>query len=549
MFANYKNYIQYVLPLFFIWLLYSPALSFGFIWDDFNYIVNNQMLSEVSKFSDIWLTTKSVDFWPLSYSYFWVIKYFFGVDPFYFHFFNTILFSASTVLLIYLLNILGVKGCAFLGLIYAVHPMNTSAVTWVFQAKTNLAIIFGLLSFIFFIFYEKKQNFLCYTFFCILMCLSYLSKISLIGLPILFLMYWMAVRKFNLKEYSKVLAVPFILTFIFGIINILWDRNALPTPKSETVLDSSILFRLLLVGQNFFFYLKQTFLPFHLMFVHPRISPRINEIWDYLPIISIAIILCISGALFIKHKAKALNLYLSFLVSISILFPILGFSEIYYMRFSYVAEHYLNLAMASLLAPVVIYLSSKKFGKIVIITYAGFCMFQTYRYVPFYENEKKIMEMTLEKNPNSMLPHNILGLLYKNENNTEKAMYHYNKSIENHPNAAAYYNRASLHEKNGDIEKAKINYEQAIKLNPYYGNTYNNLAVIYIKLKEPILAEEYFKKAILADRTDPKFYYNLGYFYETQNRYKEAHQLYLQAFSIQPNNEIFVRAFQRTKSN
>ena len=126
--------------------VYWRAFGYGFIWDNFTHIVNSDVLASPSGFFRLWTTHSTADFWPLSYSLFWIQKQLYGNDPIGFHSVNLALFFLSGLLIFKLLKKLNVKAAFFIAAIYIVHPMNVEASVWVFQAKTNLANMFGLLS-------------------------------------------------------------------------------------------------------------------------------------------------------------------------------------------------------------------------------------------------------------------------------------------------------------------------------------------------------------------------------------------------------------------
>lgn len=528
-----------------VWLLYYRVLNYGFIWDDYAYVVNNSALGQGTNLFDLWTKNASVDFWPITYSFFWLLKYNFLVDPYYYHWANLFLFAVSCVLVAKLLELLDIKNFLLIALIFAVHPMNVSAVSWIFQAKTNLANIFGLLSCIWFIKFCSSEKIKYYLATIAFIVLAHLSKISWIMLPVAFLIYLHCLKKFELKK-TIILTFPFFLiSLAIGITNVLWDRNALPVPDSELILHKSILVRFLLVGQNFLFYLIQTFFPKNLMFVHPKIEPDISSLISYLPSFGLVIILLLTVYYLYKSKGALVAYLSSFSLSFLFLFPVLGFSEIYFMRFSYVAEHYLTIGLIGFIVPLVALLNKKKIGKIIVYVFICLLFIQSYSYMSDYESEKKLLEINLAKNPDSILPHNILGLLYKNENDFERAMAHYNKSIEIHPNAASYYNKASLYEKLNQLELARANYEKAIELNPYAGNSYNNLAIVYLKLKNLPVAMEYFSRGLKVDPTDVRIYYNIGYAYEENNNLGLATDWYRKALEIQPSNTLFIEALKR----
>jgi protein O-mannosyl-transferase len=527
-------------------ILYFPILSSGFVWDDYGYIVNNPFLGQGSSFLNLWLHKVTVDFWPLSYSYFWVLKYFFTDNAWPYHVASLGVFLVSVLLLYSLLLRLNVKSAFWLALIFTVHPMNVEVATWIFQAKTNLANVFGLLSFIFLIKYFEKKKIINYLAAFLCLALSFLSKISLVMLPVVFLFwFYRSEQSKTLKNYL-LLSGFFVLSAVFGLANIFWDQNALPVPPSEMIISSNWLFRFLLLGQNFLFYLTQSFWPLDLMFVHPRLDPDLNSILYYAPLLLVLTFLTTASVyLYKKPKGRFESLFLGWSFAFIFLFPVLGLFEIYFQRFSYVSEHYLTLGLIGFVYPLVDALNRLHFGRVILCALVALLSLQSLHYEGDWQSEKILLEANIQKGDHSILPHNILGLFYKNQNNFEKALWHYDRSNEIHPNAASYYNKAFLLAQTNQLEAARENYEKSIELNPYVAGTYTNLAVVQLKLNHFELALSFFNKALSMTPLDPACYYNLGYAYEQNKNFKQAHEWYLKALQLAPQNELFKEAVGR----
>ena len=61
---------------------YIPSYTGEFVWDDTDiFIVNNPMLRDASGLSDIWFSTKPIDYYPLTYTSFWLEWRLWGKNP------------------------------------------------------------------------------------------------------------------------------------------------------------------------------------------------------------------------------------------------------------------------------------------------------------------------------------------------------------------------------------------------------------------------------------------------------------------------------------
>lgn len=138
-------------------------------------------------------------------------------------------------------------------------------------------------------------------------------------------------------------------------------------------------------------------------------------------------------------------------------------------------------------------------------------------------------------------------------------------------NAKARYNLAVVHERLGELDKAKGYLEEAIALEPDMSQALSKLGVIEFASDEPRRAVEYFERALAVDNSDtlahrylaliygevlgepakvrehlealttlePKeaqHWFNLGVWYDRQGTVEEAREHYLKALSLAPDH-------------
>ena len=134
--------------------------------------------------------------------------------------------------------------------------------------------------------------------------------------------------------------------------------------------------------------------------------------------------------------------------------------------------------------------------------------------------------------------------------------------------AEVYYIKGIVSNEKGNYIDAAANFEYATQLDPYNGrilhasgtvyfnlmmndkaeeimqrakkyivdvNTYDNLGLLYLRLKKYIRAEEEFKQAIYLNPKLTKSYYNLGNLYFMQERYDDAIEQWNKILEIEPN--------------
>ncbi len=108
----------------------------------------------------------------------------------------------------------------------------------------------------------------------------------------------------------------------------------------------------------------------------------------------------------------------------------------------------------------------------------------------------------------------------------EQAILWFKKSIETHPTAEAYTYMGWTYSHMGDYERAITQAKVAIRIDPDFGNPYNDIGVYLIELGRDGEAISYLEKAIGAKRyccyQFPHF--NLGRIYLKKKMYVEARE-------------------------
>src|ERR1051326_1763170 len=191
---------------------YGPAFHAGFIWDDDTSLTANPLIKSVSGLRQIWFSTKPYDYFPLTFTSFWVEWRLWGMNPTGYHIINVLLHASSAVLLWRVLLRLRVPAAWFAAAIFAVHPICVASVAWIAERKNTLSMFFCLLSALWFLKSiecrvssdKSKKAPLPSPFYwlsLVAFAFALLSKTSVVTLPlVLILCVWWIERK---KDISK----------------------------------------------------------------------------------------------------------------------------------------------------------------------------------------------------------------------------------------------------------------------------------------------------------------------------------------------------------
>lgn len=131
------------------------------------------------------------------------------------------------------------------------------------------------------------------------------------------------------------------------------------------------------------------------------------------------------------------------------------------------------------------------------------------------------------------------GTAHYEQGELDKASVEFNKALELEPdNSYALRNLGTVYADLGNWEEAVAAYEQAIELAPDFGEAYGDLVAAYVSLDKLSEAIEAGQKAIELAPDYATAYNNLGIAYDVQGRPDEAVAMYKQAIRLDPDDAL-----------
>ncbi len=238
--------------------------------------------------------------------------------------------------------------------IWAIHPLQAESVCWISECKNILSGILALASVLFYLefvgmrdpdsgkrIWEVPEDWQLYAISVGFFLLAMLSKTAVCFLPvaILIVLWW----KRRLSTISILGLAPML---VIGAA-LAWETSRLETDPNGPIGASgpewqlSFVQRLLIAGNDLWFYVGKLLLPIRQSFIYPRHVPSPSDSTQWIPL-TVAIIVLAALALGIKMLGRGpLAVALCYVAA---LFPALGFANAYPFRFSFVADHYQYLA-------------------------------------------------------------------------------------------------------------------------------------------------------------------------------------------------------------
>ncbi len=452
---------------------YWPALSGGFIWDDDALLTLNPLVKAGDGLYRMWFTTQAVDYWPVTGTSFWIEWRLWGLHASGYHLTNLLLHIGSGLLLWRILRQLAIPGPALAAGFFLLHPVNVESVAWIAERKNTLSLVFLLLSALWFL-ESRRWYWLSFGAFVLAM----LSKGSVAILPVLLLLiiWW---RQGTITRTDLARTAPFFVVAVgLTLVNIWFQARGLTGP----IRDATVVERLLGAGAVLWFYIYKALVPINLMFVYPEWDIRADAVQWWLPMAAALLLTAILIWQRRRPLPRALLLvWACFCVS---LVPVMGLTDVYFMKYSLVADHYQYIALLAVVAGVAAGASRLaeftrarpvEIGCGILMLLLGIA---TWRGSQQYASAETIYRSTLSRNPRAWMVHNNLGLflLRRSKVDFQEGLGHLQTALAIKPNDPSLHNNLGIALFQMDrFEEAAREHQEAVRLSPNYLEAYVNL--------------------------------------------------------------------------
>jgi tetratricopeptide (TPR) repeat protein len=294
--------------------------------------------------------------------------------------------------------------------------------------------------------------------------------------------------------------------------------------------------RLAIAGKLVWFYVAHVLWPAKLMFVYPRWDTTAGSISSWLPLAGVIAVGVLLWTCRRKPWARAGLFGMGFFVVA--LLPVMGFFNVYYFRYSFVADHFQYLASIGVITlgvAITARLVRERSAQVVLGLAVGVVLLAlSWQHGAAFQNDRALWRDTLTKNPECWLAHNNLGVALDNQGKVTEAIAHYEQALRAEPDyAETHYNMGVALEQTGRIKQAIGQYEQALQINSDYAEAHNNLGNALAQAGRIPEAIEHLQQALRIKPDYAKAYNNLGNAFLQEGNVKEAIAHYEHAVRIE----------------
>ena len=543
-------------------VVYLPALTAGFIWNDNTYVTDNPTLDGLGGLRLIWAEPRANEqYYPLVFTSFWLEKRVWGLHPLGYHLVNVLLHAGSALLLWWFLRRLRLPGAWLAAAVFALHPVCVESVAWVTERKNTLSMLLSLLSahaFVGFVdareaerqphgrrgaaaavpWRRRPATLYCGAFAAFTLALLAKTTAALLAPVLLVLAWW---RRGKLRTSDVGPLVPFFAVGVALAWNTAWLEKTM-VRASGVEWSLSLLGRVVLAGRTLAFYLSKFLWPTSLMFIYPRwvIDPAVWAQW--LPALAAAA--AVAAAWLLRTRVGRGPLA-GVLLFGGVLFPAMGFFNVYAMRYSYVADHFAYQAVAVGAAALVcgaaalvatrgtaVRRGAAAVGVLVLVVLGAL----TFREARVYRNEDTVWKDTLTANPDCYMCHTNYGFSLYGRGRVADAVEHFEAALRLKPdNVPALLNLAKVEEDRGRFDEAIARLLAARLIDPTNPTVLVNLGTDYTKARRFDEAIAQYEEALSISSPDDYLAHNgLGVALMNTGRTAEAIAHFREALRLKP---------------
>ncbi len=547
------------------WFCYYPSLSGGFLWDDDRLLTESRIIKGADGLYRIWCTIEAVDFWPVTNSLLWTEWRLWRMDPVGYRVTNVIIHLATAFLIWAILRRLSIPGAFLAAMIFAVHPVNVESVAWITQQDNTLAMLFFLLSIVWYIKADASrtsgegiaadgdttprgsvgtsQHFVqnrvfWYWISLAAFALAMLGKGSAVVLPVVLLgiVWW----RRKLGRWDSIRILPFFtVAALLTAVNIWFQTHG----SGEVFRNAVFLERLLGAGGVIWFYLYKAVLPFDLAYVYPQWEIQAGNLLWWLPLLAALAVTAVLWRYRETWSRPFLFAWGFFCVS---LLPVMGFTDVEYMECSLVANHYQYIAIIGVISLAAAGWSAwrrqmqgwtlRAGVSVAAAALAGALMVLSWRQSSLYSSAITLYQATLEKNPRSYIVHNSMGIALNKAGRPDDAIAHFKRAVDLRPDYLdAIDNLGVVLNNTGRTQEAIGFFRQALSLKPDYPEALHNLGAVLSTMGRKEEAIKYFEQAVRLKADYPEAHYNLGMALCETGRQNEAIGHFRQAILLKPD--------------
>jgi tetratricopeptide (TPR) repeat protein len=528
-------------------LLYANSLNNPFIWDDHYLITENHFVKSGKYIAELFThhlyysTAGASNFYrPLQTLLLSIDYSLWKANPFGYHITN-IAFHIFCAFAVYLLIVALFKHrmiATMVGLLFLVHPANSTVVNYISSRADSQATLFVVLSLYLFLRSWAGQRAAFYmagSLICFV--LGLLSKELAIILPFLLLVIKPLVAQPPRLYWKR--ALPFFAVLIaYGALRL----TVLDFSVAGTGTPPALSIRLLTTAESFTRLMGILIVPLQIH-IEKRLAYSAG-LFEPSTFFSVMLIGALLFSVYAMRRRSAMASF-GFAWFFMALLPMANIMPIN----ATIADHWLYLPSCGFFLGIIGMLTYikrrlsdtaqrtvKSLGLGTFALIIGVFAVLTFRQNTIWKDPLRFYELAIRYNPQSFRAHNEIGVICMNEERDyDRAIREFRQAIAiNGQFDQAYDNLGVAYDHKGNLREAVAQHKKAIAINPYNAKTYNNMGNAFNKMGRFDEAIGAYKKALRLNPDYKAAYNNIAVVYYKKRDYQNARHYWTRALRVDP---------------
>jgi len=469
----------------------------------------------------------------------------FGLNPWGHHLMNVLLHAASVALVFLLFQRMtrAMWRSLILAALFGWHPLRVESVAWIAERKDVLSTLFWMLTLLAYLKYveagriQNSKSKVWYGAALAMYVLGLMSKAMLVTLPFVLLLldYWPLERLKPGRVWQLVMEkIPFFaLATGASIVTFVAQNQGGAVATFESLpLEARVGNALI----SYCRYLGKIFWPADLAVYYPH-----PGYWPLAEVMSAGMFLCgITVLLFVKRREYP-YLLMGWFWFVGTLVPVIQLvqsgGQAIADRFTYVPSLGVLILIIWGVPELVRGWHQQKpalwvLGSVAIIL----CLTLTRQQLGYWKNGETLFRHTLEVTSDNELAHNNLGFALDKEGQIDEAMIQFQEAIRLKPDyAEAHYNLGVACLERDQTDEAMIQFQEAIRFYPDYALAHNNLGYALVRKGRTDEAMSQYQEAIRLNLNYSEAHFNLANAFIRKGRTDKAMSQYQEAIRLKPD--------------
>jgi tetratricopeptide (TPR) repeat protein len=554
-------------------LAFTASLDNGFVWDDIQYVAENQRIRSLNfhALAGMCTTYYQSNWHPLTWISHAVDYHLFGLNPSGHHLSSIILHALNCVLVFFLVIKLVVvvedrktdgrqpmpshvliADCLLSGvvtaLLFSLHPLRVESVAWVAERKDLLCAFFFLCSVLSYLNCHASPSaanrrgwFACCAAFFLLALASKPMAVTLPCVLLLLDVYPLARFRMSREGKGSILLekTPLFFVSIVSIFVTIAAQNYGSTIRTLEQMPADA--RILNALASLLFYVEKTVVPINLVPLYP--FPKQSHWLDVHQVGAFLFVAAVTGlSLWMAKKGNYLLLvaWACYVITLS---PVLGIIQVGGQaaadRYTYLPTIPVVMLMGTGLSAMLLRKPRglpKGMRTALLLMLAGYLfllMQATRQQVLIWRDSESLWSSVVAMFPfpeSDPLVHYNLGNAYMHNGKYDQAIFEFNRTLQLQPNhARAYNNLGRIYVMQGRLNEAIAAFKQAVAVNPGNAKAYNNLGSAYLMQGDVENALSAIQRSLTIDPNNPEAHSNLAVAYYSKQEYDRALMHYEEA--------------------